>query len=364
MKRAISQFMALLLLSLPSFAQKPVRVACVGDSITYGDKIENRETDSYPAVLQRLAGDQSIVGNFGVNGATALPIPCRSWRDTPACREALEFQPDCVVIMLGINDLAFPEQAGRYPQALKEIAALFQALPASPKIFLCTLTPIAPAMPQWQVNQTIRQQSNPAIRSVAQETGAGIIDISAVFPCTMEALPDGLHPSPNGAALIARTVFDTIGNTSSPDIAIQPAPVSGTVDLSIRREALAARARTGYWLKRQNHLPEIPPPEPARPMEAFLPLLEGGNAPDGMPPAEACAALAAALAAAGEETVFPAPDRPVAWRNAMLHQLVQRQKIDPRGGGYWSFPQAESDPEEPLRSTLRILQALDLALGE
>ena len=43
-----------------------VRVACVGNSITYGAGIKNRSHDSYPSVLGRLLGDKYWVKNFGV----------------------------------------------------------------------------------------------------------------------------------------------------------------------------------------------------------------------------------------------------------------------------------------------------------
>ena len=38
-----------LLLCLGVSAKAPVKIACVGNSITYGYTIENRERDSYPA---------------------------------------------------------------------------------------------------------------------------------------------------------------------------------------------------------------------------------------------------------------------------------------------------------------------------
>ena len=39
------------------FAGDRVRVACIGDSITYGSGIEARDRNSYPAQLQQLLGD-------------------------------------------------------------------------------------------------------------------------------------------------------------------------------------------------------------------------------------------------------------------------------------------------------------------
>ena len=54
------------------FAKKQIKVACVGNSITYGLKLENREKQSYPAQLQQLLGSDYIVGNFGKSGTTLL----------------------------------------------------------------------------------------------------------------------------------------------------------------------------------------------------------------------------------------------------------------------------------------------------
>ena len=65
-------FIALcLILSIESYAQK-IKVACVGNSITYGSRVENREQNSYPAQLQRLLGEEYEVVNFGVSATTAL----------------------------------------------------------------------------------------------------------------------------------------------------------------------------------------------------------------------------------------------------------------------------------------------------
>lgn len=47
-----------------------IRVACVGDSITYGAKIEDNFLNSYPAQLQLFLGSDYLVGNFGASGYT------------------------------------------------------------------------------------------------------------------------------------------------------------------------------------------------------------------------------------------------------------------------------------------------------
>ncbi|HAL92789.1 MAG TPA: hypothetical protein DCM68_07180 [Verrucomicrobia bacterium] len=356
----------LFLLPVTALAQPPLRVACVGDSITYGDQLADRDAQSYPAVLQRLSQGRYVTGNFGVNASTALKnIFLRSWTGTRACRKALAFDPDLVVIMLGINDLAFPDRYTQYPGDLRDIVARFQALPSAPRVFLCTLTPIAPEAEQTQANRTIRETMNPAIRAVAAETGAQVIDISAVFPNREELLPDGLHPSPAGAEIIARTVLAALDASSTPPPQIHPAPAAGPVAVSIRNEALAARNRAEEWLKTHPPPDGLPEPPALEETAPFLSLLSSSPSATNGYPYATFTAMADALDRAGEETVFLDDGRPIAWREALLHQLVQRQRIDAQGGGFWSRPDGEDeDTAETVRSTAYALQALSIALGE
>ena len=57
------------------FAQKKIKVACVGNSITYGYTLPDRETNAYPAKLQKMLGDDYVVGNFGDKETGPLLLP-------------------------------------------------------------------------------------------------------------------------------------------------------------------------------------------------------------------------------------------------------------------------------------------------
>ena len=85
-------------------AAEKIKVACVGNSITYGYTLDNRERDAYPSQLQRLLGDSYIVGNFGKSGATLLEKGHRPYVKQEEYQQALQFAADIVVIHLGIND--------------------------------------------------------------------------------------------------------------------------------------------------------------------------------------------------------------------------------------------------------------------
>ncbi len=364
MRRGPTFLLLVLLVNACAAAREPLRIACVGDSITYGDKLADRETQSYPAALARRAGGRAVVGNFGVNGATTLPDPFRAWLDTPAARAALAFDPGAVVIMLGINDLLnHADRLDRYPAALRDVVGRFQALPSAPRLFLCTLTPIAPPDAAAEANRIIRDVLNPAIRAVAAETGATVVDVSAAYPNRLDWLPDGLHPTPAGAERIAQTVWDALAPAAAPP-QIQPAPAAGPVDLSIRNEALAALARAERWLGTHPAPDDLPAPDPAADVAEWLPLLDGAPPPAGTPLFRACDELAASLGRAGQTVVFLPDGRPVAWREALLHRLVLAQKIDARGDGYWRDPQAADPDADAARATAHALRALRRALGE
>ena len=49
--------------------QDVVKVACIGNSITYGSGVDNRERDSYPAVLGQLLDKGYEVRNYGMYSA-------------------------------------------------------------------------------------------------------------------------------------------------------------------------------------------------------------------------------------------------------------------------------------------------------
>jgi lysophospholipase L1-like esterase len=211
-------------------AGKIVRVACVGDSITYGYGLTNREQDAYPAVLGRLMGPGWDVRNFGHNGATLLKkgdLPYWSQKDYT---DALAFAPDIVVIMLGTNDSKHPgdgsleadhavnnwqHQADYVPDYEKLIASFRKANPRV-KVYVCLLTPCFPG--RWGINnKTIHDEINPLVRRVARDTHASIIDLNTPLTGKKDLFPDTVHPNPAGAKLMAETVYQALAGKKAPE---------------------------------------------------------------------------------------------------------------------------------------------------
>ena len=78
--------------------RKKIKVACVGNSITYGYTLPDRETNAYPAKLQKMLGDDYVVGNFGKSGATLLNKGHRPYMQQEEYHKAIDFAGDIVVI--------------------------------------------------------------------------------------------------------------------------------------------------------------------------------------------------------------------------------------------------------------------------
>src|ERR1035441_5210353 len=70
------------------------RVACVGDSITFGSGLH----PTYPARLGQWLGTNYEVRNFGVSSTTVLHRGDYPYIGRPAYTNALEFKADIVVI--------------------------------------------------------------------------------------------------------------------------------------------------------------------------------------------------------------------------------------------------------------------------
>lgn len=96
-------FLLLLLLLLPicvgAQQKSKIKVACIGNSITYGAFIANVQENSYPAQLQAYLGSEYEVRNFGVSATTVLSKGNYPYTTTKEYAASHEFLPDIVLRM-------------------------------------------------------------------------------------------------------------------------------------------------------------------------------------------------------------------------------------------------------------------------
>jgi lysophospholipase L1-like esterase len=208
---------------------QPVRVACVGDSITYGYGLGDREHDSYPAQLGRRLGDGWDVRNFGVNAVTLLKKGDLPYWKQAAYQKVLEFKPDIAVILLGANDSKHPGDgsldAGNavnnwrhkadYVPDYEELIASFRQANPSVKIYVCLPTPCFPG--RWGINdKTIHDEIIPMVRQVAKDSNATIIDLNGALSGKKELFPDTVHPNAAGAKLMAAAIYHALTGKNPP----------------------------------------------------------------------------------------------------------------------------------------------------
>ena len=195
-------------------AQTRVKVACVGDSVTYGYGISDRDNDSYPAQLQRMLGEGYDVRNFGHNGATLLRKGHRPYNTLPEYGEALDFKADLVIIHLGLNDTDprnWPNYSEEFIPDYKALINDFRAANPDAKIWICRMTPIMHG--HWRFLSGTRDwhaQEQKAIDQIAATSDVGLIDLFEPLITRPDLFADNLHPSPEGAGIIAKTVYEAL----------------------------------------------------------------------------------------------------------------------------------------------------------
>lgn len=207
-------FLLGLLMALPQLAQKPVKVACVGNSITYGTGIANREKDAYPAQLQQMLGKDYQVGSFGKPGATLINKAYRPYMQQQEFRDAMAFAGDIVVIHLGVNDTDPRSWPCYRDEFIGDYCALIDSLRSvNPKcrVLVARMTPLSDR--HWRFESGTRDwhaEIQQAIEKVARRMGAQLIDFYEPLHHHPNLFPDAIHPNEEGAAIMAKVVCQSI----------------------------------------------------------------------------------------------------------------------------------------------------------
>jgi len=222
--------------------EEVVRIACVGSSITKGIGLADPESESYPAQLATFLAAHGYpaadVRNFGEGGAGVLKRGSSPYEETDQFGDALAFDPDVVIILLGTNDsnekfwgneavsaalvkakedicgsfaqeealLAIVHGEQEFEPALEELVEIFSRMPAQPEIFLCTPAPLFDTT-GWLKQEVLQKEIAPRIRSVATRRRLHLVELQdSPLQQQPECFPDGLHPNVAGATEIAAIV--------------------------------------------------------------------------------------------------------------------------------------------------------------
>ena len=179
------------------------RVACLGDSITI--------VALYPMDLQKLLGNSSVIGDFGVRGATVDFNSSLPYLYQGAFGQAESFMPTTVIIMLGTNDARTDnyQNINTFVADYEIMISRIQNFTSKPQIFIVEPPPI--------YNNTLDLNGTdfahgviPRIQQVAKALDLPLINVYTPLLNHPQYFPDGVHPNNQGAQVMANIIYKQI----------------------------------------------------------------------------------------------------------------------------------------------------------
>ena len=185
------------------------KIACIGDSITWGFTLLNPWKQSYPALLQARLGEEYEVRNFGYNDAAARFDADMPYVRKRVYRNSLEWAPDIVLLMLGTNDTKKrnwnPEIFRRDYRAIVES---YLNLPSHPRVILIAPIRIFLLMGRPLLGlypETMENGVRPAILETARALNLDVIDLKDLF-ADNRYCRDGVHPQREGTRMMEEAI--------------------------------------------------------------------------------------------------------------------------------------------------------------
>lgn len=198
--------------------QNKITVACVGDSITFGTGIEDREKNCYPVRLQEILGtEQYRVGNFGVAGVTVQKKGNVPYWEEELYEKSLKYDADVIVLLLGTNDSKEVnwKSSEKFKKDYLAMVESYEKLSGKPQIILATLPHIFAPDTNWEkdvlMNGKIIEEESRIIKEIGKEKDMQVLDLYKLTEGKPEWFrEDGIHPNKEGAKAIAKAVAKTV----------------------------------------------------------------------------------------------------------------------------------------------------------
>ena len=195
--------------------QTPIRLACIGDSITHGSYAGLDVC--FATVVGNALGGKWQVTNLGVSGATLLKAAAKPYTRLPQYAQALALKPDVALIVLGTNDSKpsnWEKKAG-FEADYKDLIAALRT--ANPKVIIYCCLPPPLETNKFGIDPGIlRDEVIPQIRKVAGDCQCELINLYAALAARPECLPDHVHPDAAGHKLLAATIHQALSGRPLP----------------------------------------------------------------------------------------------------------------------------------------------------
>ena len=203
----------------PKYKEGQIKVALVGDSVTYGHSVKNWPKNNYPALLSDALGEKYCVKSYGVSGSTVQPDGDQPYNITKAYEWSHDFQPDILVFMLGSND-SKPENwqgAEKFREEYLKLLGTYTSALNPPVVLLCTPPTayfpegVSEGLSNYDVQPLIIEEVADIVSDIAKENGYYLININDLTENRRDLFgKDNVHPNKDGAKEIASAVYKFI----------------------------------------------------------------------------------------------------------------------------------------------------------
>jgi lysophospholipase L1-like esterase len=192
---------------------EPVKVACVGDSIT-------ALPSSWCGDLQTKLGSGYTVMNFGVSGTNLAKGVSQPYWDSAEYTPSHTFAPNIVIIMLGTNDAfdaSWSSAKSHFVADYEDLLDTYTSLASKPKPYMIIPTPIGTS-PFGHDGKLLETDVIPLIKQVAMEKMVPTIDAFTLFGGSMfdtglYGAMDQVHPNAMGQQMICDEVYKVLMST-------------------------------------------------------------------------------------------------------------------------------------------------------
>lgn len=197
---------------LPSIDNKfrGIKIACVGDSLTYGTTLLKRKRDCYPSRLQRIFGEDYNVLNMGFAGHTVNPYCDKYWAKEDVVALLEDYRPDYIIFMLGTNDSREHNwtDAKTFEKEYKRLLNFFKSFSNKPCVIAMTCPQVFWDKKLLDINLNILEQIVDIQRKVLTENKIPYIDIHKLTMSREDLYsPDLVHFNSKGAKFLAFNVY-------------------------------------------------------------------------------------------------------------------------------------------------------------
>jgi lysophospholipase L1-like esterase len=218
-------FLLFCLISPFAVQAQQLRIACIGNSITFGARLDKPDIESYPAVLSEMLKANDYLNyeikNLGIGGATILRFGTPNlWRLLDSLPS---FVPDIVLIKAGTNETVGKprlnwEHIDEFEKDYSDYIAEIRKVNPNCKIVICSpldmVIQTEGLSPERIADLTGRRpriwELRKSIKKIATNENTYFLDLTSPFKgkANLMTEKDGVHPNKDGYQYLGSLVYD------------------------------------------------------------------------------------------------------------------------------------------------------------